>query len=333
MSFHIETRKVQKTGGSSFIISLPKPWIEQHRIEKNDTLAIISQPDGNLLITPQLEREKLTKTKEIMTDDFQDENFLFRVLIGAYIMGFSIIIIRSSKKFEPHIKDCIREFIQVAIGPEIEEESDNFIKIRDLVNPKEMPFEKTIRRMYILAGGMFTDSINAFKTGNMKLAEEVIKSDNDVDRLHYLIMRQVNMALSDIIICQKMDVTLEGAVNFQQISRFLERIADHAVKISKNVLNLINYSVDEKLKNEIEAASKLSLDLLNRSLDAWLQKNIVLANENIEAIENLISTTEKISFNTNNVESPVAIGYILESIRRTGEYAGDISEIIINNLI
>lgn len=333
MSFHIETRKVQKTGGSSFIISLPKPWIERYNIQKNDTLGIISQPDGNLLITPQIDTEKLTKTKEIMADDFEDNNFLFRVLIGAYIMGFSIIIIKSSKKFEPHIKDCIREFTQVAIGPEIEEESDNFIKIRDLVNPKEMPFEKTIRRMYILAGGMFTDSMNAFKNGNVKLAEQVIKSDNDVDRLHYLIMRQVNMALSDIIICQKMDVTLGGAVNFQQISRFLERIADHAVKISKNVLNLKNYSVDEKLKDEIEEASKLSLELLNRSLDAWLQKNIILANENIEFLKNLILTTEKISFNTNNTESSVAIGYIVESIRRTGEYAGDISEIIINNLI
>jgi phosphate uptake regulator len=333
MSFHIETRKVQKTGGSSFIISLPKPWIERYNIQKNDTLGIISQPDGNLLITPQIDTEKLTKTKEIMADDFEDNNFLFRVLIGAYIMGFSIIIIKSSKKFEPHIKDCIREFTQVAIGPEIEEESDNFIKIRDLVNPKEMPVEKTIRRMYILAGGMFTDSMNAFKNGNVKLAEQIIKSDNDVDRLHYLIMRQVNMALSDIIICQKMDVTLGGAVNFQQISRFLERIADHAVKISKNVLNLKNYSVDEKLKDEIEEASKLSLELLNRSLDAWLQKNIILANENIEFLKNLILTTEKISFNTNNTESSVAIGYIVESIRRTGEYAGDISEIIINNLI
>lgn len=332
MSYH--TRKVQKTGGSSYIISLPIAWIKQHHVEKNDTLAILSQPDGNLLISPQIETEKIQKTKEIIADDFPEDNFLFRVLIGAYIMGFSIIVIKSSKKFEPHIKDCIRRFTQIAIGPEVEEESDNFIKIKDLVNPREMPFEKTIRRMYILAGGMFVDSINAFKTGNVNLAKEVIKSDNDVDRLHYLIMRQVSIALSDIILCQKMGVTLEGALSFQQISRFLERIADHAVKISKNVLNLVNYGVDEKLKEEIEIASKLSLELLNRSLDAWLQKSIILANENIELLQNLISTTEKISFDSsNNTESSIAIGYVIESIRRTGEYSGDISEIIINNLI
>ena len=47
MVFHIEHRKVQMTGGSSFIISLPKEWITSHKIEKNDTLGILSQPDGN----------------------------------------------------------------------------------------------------------------------------------------------------------------------------------------------------------------------------------------------------------------------------------------------
>jgi phosphate uptake regulator len=332
MSF--QTRKVQKTGGSSYIISLPKAWIDKHNIKKNASLGILSQPDGNLLITPQIESEDIQKTKEIIAEDFPDDNFLFRALIGAYIMGFSIIIIKSSKKFEPHIRDTIRKFTQIAIGPEIEEESGNYIKIKDLVNPREMPFEKTIRRMYILVQNMHEEAIKALKTRDIILAEEVIKSDNDVDRLHYLIMRQVSIALSDIILCQKMGITLDEAVHFQQISRFLERIADHAVKISKNVLKLVTDEFDENLINQIERASNFSLELLNKSLDAWLQKDINLANQGIELIRDLISTTEKINFNSsNNTESSIAIGYVVESIRRTGEYAGDISEVIINNLI
>ena len=48
MSFNIETRRVQKTGGSSYIVSLPKEWIEKHGIEQKDTIGILSQPDGNL---------------------------------------------------------------------------------------------------------------------------------------------------------------------------------------------------------------------------------------------------------------------------------------------
>ncbi len=249
-------------------------------------------------------------------------------------MGFSKIVIKSSKKFEPYIRDCINNFTQIAIGPEVVEESNNFIVIKDLLNPTEMPFEKTIKRMYILVHDMHEDAIKAFETGDTTLAEEVIKRDNDVDRLHWLIGRQSHIALRDIILCQKMGLTLEQANHFQQISRFLERVGDHAVRIAKNVL-LIDYKKIEKgLIENILIASKISLDLLDKSLDAWLQKSILLANENIEEINELISSTEKISLDTSNsAELSIAIGYIIESIRRTGEYAGDISEIIINNLV
>ncbi|MFX0038750.1 MAG: PhoU domain-containing protein [Promethearchaeota archaeon] len=334
MSFYIETRKVQKTGGSSYIISLPKVWIDKHGIKTKDTLGILSQPDGNLLITPQIDSEKIIKTKELIVDEFKDDNFFFRILIGAYIMGFSKILIKSSKKFEPFIRDCINNFTQIAIGPEVVEESNNFIVIKDLLNPTEMPFEKTIKRMYILVHDMHFDSVKALETGDKNLAEEVIKRDNDVDRLHWLIGRQSHIALRDIILCQKMGLTLEQANHFQQISRFLERVGDHAVRIAKNVL-LIDYNkVEKNLIKNILVASKLALDLLDKSLDAWLQKSILLANENIEAIKELILTTEKISLDTTNTaELSIAIGYIIESIRRTGEYAGDISEIIINNLV
>jgi phosphate uptake regulator len=334
MSFHIETRKVQKTGGSSYIISLPKVWIDKHGVEKNDTLGILSQPDGNLLITPKIDNETAIKTKEIIVDDYEDENFLFRVLIGAYIMGFSRIIIKSSRKFDPLIRDIITNFTQIAIGPEIVEESNNIIVIKDLLNPKEMPFEKTIKRMYILVQGMHEDSITALETRDKDLAEEVIKRDNDVDRLHWLIGRQSHIVLRDIILCQKMGITLEQASHFQQMSRFLERIGDHASKIAKNVAILMDHEVDKNLKDEIKEISKLSLGLLNKSLDAWLQKNLLLANENINDIRNLIARTEKINLNdVNRPEVSIAIGYIIESIRRTAEYSGDISEIIINNLV
>jgi len=332
--FHIETRKVQKTGGSSYIISLPKVWIDKHHIENHDTLGILSQPDGNLLITPQIDTEKMIKIKEIIVDDFKDENYLFRILIGVYIMGFSKIILKSSKKFEPYIRDCIINFTQIAIGPEIVEESSNFITIKDLLNPTEMPFEKTIKRMYILVHDMHEDAIKALETGDENLAEDVIKRDNDVDRLHWLVGRQSHIVLRDIILCQKMGISLEQASHYHQISRFLERIADHSTRIAKNVL-LIDYKkVEKDLIKKILKASKLSLDLLDKSLDAWLQRSIILANENIESIKELIESTEKITFDTtNSAELSIAIGYIIESIRRTGEYAGDISEIIINNLV
>ena len=331
----METRKVQKTGGSSFIISLPIKWIEKHEIKPKDSLGIIPQPDGNLLITPQINSEKFLKTKKFDVEEIDDYDFLFRLLIGAYIMGFSIIKLESGKKFEPYIRDCVINFTQIAMGPEIIEETNNFILVKDTLDPKEMPFEVSIKRMYILAESMHEDVINALLTGNRDLAEDVIKRDNDIDRLHWLIGRQSNIFMKDIRLCQKMGVTLEDANQFHFFSKFLERIGDHAVKIAKSVILLIDQKQDENIMKKISNASKVSLKLLTNSFDAWLRKDIILANSNIDSVKELVDTCEEIShsLNKNSVESSIAISYIIESIRRTGEYAGDISEVIINSLI
>jgi len=335
MVIHIETRKVQQTGGSSFIISLPKEWIRKHGVQKNDLLGILSQPDGNLLITSQIESREVLMQKKLDIDEIKDANFLFRFLIGAYIMGYSEIIITSSKKMDSSLRETIINFTKIVIGPEVVDETNNQIILKDLLNPKEMPFEKTMRRMYILAENMHKDVIKALKSNDKELSNEIIKRDNDVDRLHWLIGRQSNIVLKDIILAQKMGVTLEEAHFFHLISRLLERIADHAVNIANNVLRINASSIEKETMNNIETASDISMNLLVNSLDSWLQKDINRANENIELTNTLKDACEKITYNLNglSIEQSIALSYIIESIRRTGEYSADISELIINYLV
>ncbi len=334
MVINIETRRVQQTGGSSFIISLPKEWIDKHKIKPKDTLGILSQPDGNLLVTPNINSEEYVKSKNFDVDHITDSNYLFRILIGMYIMGYTVITIKSSKKFEPFIRDTITNFTQIAIGPEVVEESNNIIKIKDLLNPKEMPFEKTIRRMYVLAHDMHENAIKALNSGDKTLAEEVIKRDDEVDRLHWLIGRQSHIVLRDIILCQKMGITLEDISHFQSISRSLERISDHSVKIAQNMLLIDFHKMEKNILSDLSKASNYSLKMLDVSLDAWLNKDLNLANENINSVKELIDMCENIYFRLDKFpEFSVPIGYIIESIRRTGEYSVDISEVIINKLI
>ena len=333
----METRKVQKTGGSSYIVSLPKEWIDTHNIKSKDTLGILSQPDGNLLITPNINMEDFVKEKHFEIDEVTDPNYLLRLLIGSYIMGYNIIKVESSKRFLPEIRNVINTFTQIAIGPEIIEETSQRILIKDLLNPKEMPFENTIRRMYVLAQDMHEDALRALKTGNTILAEEVIKRDDEIDRLHWLIGRQSHIVLRDIVLCQKMGITLEDTSHFQFMSRYLERIGDHAVKIAKNVkeiLMITSQQIEEEMINTLSNTSKISLQMLDVSLDAWMHKDLDLANENIESVKNLIDACENIHRKLEKMSKfSVPISYIIESIRRTGEYSVDISEVIINKLI
>ena len=329
----MEIRKVQITGGSSYVITLPKEWIKSLNIKKNDSLGLLVQNDGTLLVTPDKIMEKKRKIKEYTVDSSTDKTFLFRLLVGAYVMGYSDIVIKSKETMPPQVREAIRMFTQIAIGPEIVDEEPNLFVVKDLLSPMEMPFEKTVKRMYSLVESMHKDAIKALKNDNKELAENVISRDFEVDRLYWLATHQYNVILTDIILSKKMGLSQEDASYYFLISRILERIGDHASILGENILKVIG-KLNQDMVKDIESASLLSLEILSKSLESHFKKDIKKANENIDAVDKLIEKCEKINNKALNLGiDAVPVVYIVESIRRTGEYSGDISEHAINYLI
>lgn len=329
----MEIRKVQITGGSSYVITLPKDWVKSLNIKKNDSLGLLIQKDGTLFVTPDKAIEKKRKLKEYVIDSDIDKTFLFRLLVGAYIMGYSDIAIKSNETMPPQAREAIRMFTQIAIGPEIVDEESNLFVIKDLLSPMEMPFEKTVKRMYSLVESMNKDAIKALKTNNKALAENVISRDIEVDRLCWLATHQYNVILSDIMLSNKMGLNQEDASYYFLISKILERVGDHAAILGENILKSMG-TLNQEIIKDIESASELALEIFSNSFESHLTKNIKKANENIDAVEKLLEKCEYITNKALNLGvEAVHVVYIVESIRRTGEYSSDISEHTINYLI
>jgi phosphate uptake regulator len=331
----MEIRRVQVTGGASFVVTLPKEWAEGQRIKKNDPIGMTVQPDGTLLITKNTTDEILQQTKEIDCSTIADPAFLFRLLIGTYIMGFNMIRLTSKQVFLPFVRSVVRDYTQMTIGQEVVEETETLIAIKDLLNPVEMPFDNTIKRMFVIVKNMHKDAITALETHNKSLAEDVIKRDIDADRLNWLIARQTNMILLHASLSRKMEISPDIAMHYYLLSRIIERVGDHAVRIAEHTLPIIDIDIDKKTLTMIKKASLMSLEIFDRSIVSFFSADMKEANRNIESIHSL----ENICGEINNMIlkqetlTAISLNYISESIRRAGEYGGDISETIINLLV
>lgn len=112
----MQIRKVQITGGSSYVITLPKDWVMSLNIKKNDPVGLITQPDGTLLVTTKITEEHAERTKKLNVDTIETQTYLFRCLIGAYIAGHTLIVLKSSETLPPIVKTVVRKFIQATIG-------------------------------------------------------------------------------------------------------------------------------------------------------------------------------------------------------------------------
>jgi len=331
----METRKVQVTGGASFIVSLPKSWARGQHLQKNDQVGVIPRQDGTLLITTKISGEQAQRTREFDVSSIDDTTCLFRMLLGAYIRGYNVFVVTSDKRIPPSVRETLRAFIRDAIGLEIIEETSTSLTIKDLLDPAEMPFDKAIKRITSLVINMHKDALFALSYGDEEMSRDVIARDTDVDRLHWLISRQYNVVSRDVLLADTLGFDTEHGANYSLISRTIERIGDHAVTIASNNLALVDDDLEPTAIDTITTAGNVALDMFSESIEAFFNKDIAAANKNIESVGRLKDMCEDIEAIALEKQGAVAvsIGYIGESIRRVGEYAADLGEYVINYLI
>lgn len=90
-----------------------------------------------------------------------------------------------------------------------------------------------IPRMVEVAAGMLKDSLDAFSRGDVDLAREVIKRDDEEDRLKSRIFNEL------VSLMQRDASTIQRGMDIILIARNLERIADHATNVAEDVIFMV----------------------------------------------------------------------------------------------
>lgn len=330
----MEIRRVQITGGSSFMITLPKEWAESVGLKKNDPISLQQQSDGSLLLYPEGKiPEQKTSTKVIDVDDIEDKDCLYRQLVGAYIAGHDCIEIRSNKQLSSPITNTISSFVQIAIGLEIMEENDYCIIINDLMDQSEIKPIKSILRMKVLVRNMLNDVLSALETKDISLLEGMNDRDREVDRIDWLIFRQISIYLKDVTLSHKQGISMSSIGRCGTVSRSIERIGDHAVLLARNLSPLIDDSSSDTVDAEIVKTGRDVITLFSDSITTWENRDMHSANECIERGKELVNKAVSISEMSDELQGKAAIAaeLIASSVKRVAEYSMDVAEVAINS--
>src|SRR6266566_4136606 len=134
----MEGRKLQLTGGSTYVVSLPKRWVTDAGLKAGDTVFLEPQVDGAVSIRAHPAEKPLARRRVFEEKGEERRDHLLRKLIGAYIAGFGYIEIRFKPEAGPFVRRVARDFSRMVIGPEVIEESRNSVVIQDLSDTAEL---------------------------------------------------------------------------------------------------------------------------------------------------------------------------------------------------
>src|SRR6476619_4690352 len=176
-----DIRKIQFTGRSTYILSLPKKWIEEKRL--NDVV------------------------NEVTTLVLIDEapNTLKRKIVSIYLSGYNLINLKSKiGRIQPIQREAVREIVRRSlIGTEIIADSSDIITIQILLTLPELSVNTAVRRMFLIASSMHRDALVALKEKNYDIAMGVIRSDDEVDRFSLYILRNLVMGTNNERVLQE----------------------------------------------------------------------------------------------------------------------------------
>ncbi|MDH5815646.1 MAG: phosphate uptake regulator PhoU [Candidatus Nezhaarchaeota archaeon] len=330
-----EVRRIQLTGRTTYIVSLPKKWVLEMGL-KAGSQVLVSRKGGSLIITPKdlakVKAEPQEAVLKISGSDNPDK--IVRAVIALYLNGYSSIIVRSSDQITQQQRNAISELMRRRIvGTEVISDSPREMVLKVLVGHLELSLASALRRMYLVTSSMFEGAIKALIDLDKELAKSVVELDDEVDRFGFYIIRQLKAAVQNSKVLE--DIGLENpreCLGYRVVVKFIERIADHATRIAKNVL-LLNEKLDDFVLKRASSMSILAKSLLEKSMKSLFERNYDLAEEVVSEARKMAlieeETMKAITERSGETFSST-IKMILGDIRRIGEYSGDIAEVVLN---
>lgn len=332
-----ETRKIQFTGKSSYIVSLPKQWIKDIGLKQGDQIRMIRKGSSTLEMYPPKAEARIQKKEEAVIEiDIEEKaSSIVRKLISLYFLGFKTINVKpKTGRLSPGQRNTVKEAVKrMLMGSEIISDSSGGITVQVLVNLLELSVDGAFKRMIHLAKSMSSDAILAVKENNLDLAEEVINTDDEVDRFGFYIIRQLKIAIQNEHMLKEMGFrNARNCLGYRLVVKNIERTGDHAAFVAKDILEF-KKPIKKEIIDKIQDMNEFALSVLDESCLALFKEDYSQAEKTIDKT-NQISRYEKSVMNAlkslKDDEEIYRVRRITENIRRIAEYASDIAEIVLN---
>jgi phosphate uptake regulator len=332
-----EMRRLQVTGGSTYIVSLPKKWVTKNQLKKGSSLLISEEEDGSLSVSSQsgLKGEEARDEALIKVSSNDNPHTIVRKAVAAYLVGYNMIHVKTqdSQQMTSRQRNTAKDFARrLLIGTEIVTDTPTELILQVLLSYPELSIQSALRRMSIITSSMHKDAIAALKDLDSQLAKSVVATDDEVDRFNLYVVRQLKMAIQNPRIIKEIGLKNgRDCLGYRLVTKSVERAADHAASIAENVL-FLKKPMDEEILRNLEEMSNLAISMFETAIESLFRLDFNLAESVIQKTKDVNFTMKEALLSSKKIgtEEIANVRLVIESLRRTAEYASDIAEIVLN---
>lgn len=228
-----ETRKLQKVGGGTYTVSIPKEWAREQSLTAGERVHLYPDGDGSLVVCR--DDGALDPAVATVSVDVDGGDPFERVLSAAYAAGVERLTLTTPAGFDAAHRRRVQRLVRERTGMRVAEATEEAVTVETLLDDGQVSIERTVVQLQFVALSLFRTAVDAAVDAATVDDERVRARRDDAAGLLALVTRQFERSLSRPSTVGELDVDRTAAFARYRTARALEGVAGAAADVATAV--------------------------------------------------------------------------------------------------
>lgn len=202
-------RRIQKAGPSTYVVSLPKDWVQREGLKPGHSVSWVSDSEGNLRLVPPLPtgRRAPPKIFILRAEHFSSPTLPQRVLRSAYALGYDQVRLEERGPIDPGIRTAVEKASRELLGFSLTEATRTHLVVASFLDPTTHPVSEVVSRLGMNVDVLLERLEALLADQRIPSVQSLTDARADARRLHSLALRQLNLAATNSRLARELGVT------------------------------------------------------------------------------------------------------------------------------
>jgi phosphate uptake regulator len=266
----METRKLQRVGGGTYTVSIPKAWATEHGLEAGSNIHLYSHDDDSIVIRSSERDGEALDTIDLVVGSEHPE-LVSSYLRAAYCSGYNTVTLRPERSFTGEHHRAARTALQHLIGTELIVEREDEITVKNLLDATDVSIRQSVVQLQFVVLWIHEKSTSAFVDAEAGMFEQLEDRSAEAIRLSRMVTRHFNRAQVSFEELDHLGTSRSDLFDYYRTAHELKGVADLGVSIAQ-IADQLDEPVVADAGVWIDAAANASRELIDAAATAMLDK-------------------------------------------------------------
>lgn len=264
-----DTRKLQRVGSGTFMVSIPKDWAVEHDLDASADVHLYCHGDGSMVVRSSAKDADAFESTTLHVG-CEDSKAVARALRAAHAVGYDTVTIRPHGSFTDGHYRAARRAKRGLVGTEVVVERGDEITMRSLLDTGDVSVRQSVVQLQFVVLSICRRATAAIVEDAGVDLDRLDERAVQAERLAATITRHFSRSQASLEEVDRLETDRPRLFDYHATARELTRVAEEAVSIGRAGERIAEPMPDDHAE-DVRAVADASIRVVEDATTAVLE--------------------------------------------------------------